>query len=511
MNFLSAGFLIFFPIVVILNFIVPSKLRKYFLLLSSYVFYGCIDPKLIVVPIIISIISYVFGILISNKKNHFICALGCIILTCILFFFKYSAFGAIGTSFIILQGIGYLIDVYKGEIEAEKDFIDLALFISFFVYVVSGPIERAGNILKQIKAGESTDFTEMPDKGKVVSFNKNDNDKIKKASDIDKWDTFRDGLLQMLWGYILKMVLADRFAIMVSTIYDTAGDGTFAGTGMFIGTICYSLQIYLDFCGYSCMGIGAARVLGFKIMDNFKSPYLSGSITEFWHRWHISLSSWLRDYVYINLGGSRCGNVRKFINILIVFLISGIWHGNGMTFVIWGLLHGIYQIIGNILKPIRDKGVELLKINRKSFSHRVYKVVFTFLLVNFAWIFFRANSIDHAFAIIRELRGFTPWILFDKTIYDMGMEMPDLIVMFFTMILVVVCDVYGYMNSNSLRRAISNTDEYLILQTNTLRYKILRQSIWMRWIIAISGIVFVVVFGLWGPGYNAENFIYGGF
>jgi len=246
-------------------------------------------------------------------------------------------------------------------------------------------------------------------------------------------------------------------------------------------------------------------VLGFKIMENFRAPYLSKSIAEFWHRWHISLSTWFRDYIYIPLGGNRKGKYRKYLNIIIVFLISGVWHGNGVTFIIWGLLHGLYQVIGFVLMPVRDRLVGILNIDRASLAHRIYKTVFTFALVNFAWIFFRAENLEMAKNIILDLKGFSPWILFDGSLYNMGMELPDLIIIFLGMIVVVISDVYQNKKYNA-----GNVPEG-ILDVNTMRYTLLTQPLWLRWIVSIFAILFIVVFGLWGPGYNSESFIYGGF
>ena len=472
MQFVSWGFLLFLPVVVLLNFIIPRKYRYIWLFVTSAFFYLSLDLKAVAVMAVSVVLTYFEGILlgrllegksVEGKKNGagekvLLAASIAVDVVLLLVFRAGSILGAIGISFYMLKAIGYLVDVYRGDVKAEKNFIKLALFVSFFTQVVSGPIERAGNMLPQFSYPVTVDFYRL-----------------------------RDGLLQMLWGYILKLVIADRLAIFVNSVYGSPAD--YPGTIVFIGTLFYTFEIYCDFAGYSHIAIGASRILGIDVIQNFDSPYMSASIAEFWRRWHISLSSWLRDYIYIPLGGNRKGVVRKYINILIVFSVSGIWHGTALTFLVWGILHALYQIIGYVLKPARDKLVEILKIDRNSFSHRMVKVVITFLLVNFAWIFFRADSLSTALLVIRKCFEFTPWVYSDGSIYKLGLNSPNFILA----------------NLGILGLAIADFISYRDIE---LREKLLAQGFWLRWIVVIIGVLLVFICGIWGPGYDAATFIY---
>ncbi len=460
MGFTSFSFLIFLPVVVLVNFIMPRKMRYVWLFVTSMVFYLCVDLKASWVLAVTIVLTYVEGLLIGKavglKALLFVSIAADVAL--LLVVRAGTVLGAVGISFYMLKAISYLIDVYRGDVRAEKNFVKLALFVSFFTQIVSGPIERARNMLPQFSYPMSVDY-----------------------------DLLRDGLLEMLWGYILKLVLADRLAIFVKTVYDNPQ--VQPGTIVFLATLFYTFEIYCDFAGYSHIAIGASRILGIDVMKNFDSPYMSGSIAEFWRRWHISLSGWLRDYIYIPLGGNRKGTVRKYLNILIVFAVSGIWHGTALTFLVWGLLHAVYQIIGYILQPIRDKCVEILKVRRESFSHRSIKVVFTFLLVNTAWVFFRAEDLPKALLILKKSCEFTPWVFSEGTIYQLGLNRANMGLVLLGILALIIVDVLGYLDIE-------------------FRDKIMSQGIWLRWIIMIFGVLLVLVCGVWGPGYDAGSFIY---
>lgn len=310
------------------------------------------------------------GIFLTSKK--FALAVCIVLNLAVLFFFKYNKFFfenvervlriifhiqftrpkfdvllPVGISFYTFQALGYVIDVYRDDINAEKNFFRYALFVSFFPQLVAGPIERSQNLLTQLAQKHKPNFEQM-----------------------------RDGLLLMLWGFFLKIVLADRIAIFVDTIY---GDiNKYGGWYLIVATVLFAVQIYCDFAGYSTIATGASEILGIRLMENFNAPYFSQSVSEFWRRWHISLSSWFRDYVYVPLGGNRKGTLRKYVNIMIVFLVSGLWHGAGWSYVAWGGLNGAYQVIGSVLKPLRDKTVAILGLHRDSFAHKMAK---TFLLL----------------------------------------------------------------------------------------------------------------------------------
>ncbi|SFC77500.1 MBOAT family O-acyltransferase [Butyrivibrio sp. YAB3001] len=494
MQVVSLAFLAFLAIISVVNIIIPRKCRYILLFLASMGFYISIDIKGMFVLSLSILSTYLSGIIIektallskdrsvsSNEKKEAagrnIVFIACIVVNvCLLLFFKYYGFfsrninsllgtdrvpmlsivAPIGISFYILKALSYLIDVKRGTLKAEKNLIKYALYVSFFTQIVSGPIDRAGNLISQFNFPVTVDF-----------------------------DRFRDGFLQILWGYFMKLVLADRMAIFVSAVYSDVKPGTIT----FIGTLLYTFEIYCDFGGYSHIVIGASRLLGIDVKNNFESPYLAASISEFWRRWHISLSSWLKDYIYIPLGGNRKGTFRKHLNILIVFAVSGLWHGANWTFIIWGLMHGVYQILGYIFKPLRDRAVRVFKVDRNQLSHRCFKIAVTFSLVNFAWIFFRAESVSQAVEIAKRSFEFTPWVLTNGDLYKQGLDSANLLLVLWGLILVICVDIANYKG-------------YII------REKIMGLSLWFRWAIMIAAIMVTVICGIWGPGYDAASFIY---
>lgn len=483
MSFISFAFLIFLPVAVLVNLIVPFRYRYIWMLIVSLGFYATAGIGAAVV-LVVSMLS-VYGAALC--MDRYVARAKQILIACIvfnlgiLFVFKYlnfffrilgiASFGAIedvrfnlimplGLSFYILKSVGYLIDVYRGDFVPEKNFLKFALFISFFPQIIAGPIERAGNMFKQFDNPAPVDF-----------------------------DRFRNGLYQMIWGYFLKLVVAERLAIFVKTVFDTDPELGIRGAVSYMAIALYTFEIYADFAGYSHIAIGVARIMGIDVMKNFESPYLAMSVAEFWRRWHISLSSWLRDYLYIPLGGNRKGTIRRYLNIIIVFVVSGLWHGADFTFLVWGLMHGVYQVIGKILTPARDKLMKVFNIGRSSFSHRVVKTAVTFVLVAYAWVFFRADSIGRAITIIKNSLYFTPWKYVDGTLYQYGLTRGSFLLGGFGVILMIVVDMFN-------NRGV------------VIREKILEQGLWLRWAILITGIVVTVVCGIWGPGYDAADFIY---
>ena len=277
----------------------------------------------------------------------------------------------IGISFFTFQAVGYLLDVYKKRVPVENNFLDFALFVSFFPQVTSGPISTANELLPQFKVPH-----------------------------VFRYEQGRDGLKMLIWGMFLKLVLADRIDIYVDTVYSNYVH--YSGAVCFCASIMYTLQIYCDFAGYSLMAIGIAKTLGFDLINNFERPYLAASITEFWRRWHISLTRWLTTHVYINLGGNRCSTTRQYVNIMITFLVSGLWHGANWTFVVWGALHGLYQIVEKALMGAKLKSELKGGLHKFSFV-RGFRIVATFMLVSFAWIFFRMPTIDGAIDVIEKI------------------------------------------------------------------------------------------------------------
>ncbi len=433
MVFNSLEFLIFLPIVLLLRYFTPTKYRWIPLLAASYYFYMYWDSKLIVLILFTTVVSYISANLIgrTDKKSLKNLYLWATLITSlgVLVFFKYynflansatgiiSAFGGgefdltldlilpVGISFYTFQTLSYVIDVYRGDIEAEPHFGYYALFVSFFPQLVAGPIERPSNLIPQLKEEHKFDRNE-----------------------------FINGFGIALVGFFKKLVVADVISVYVNAVYNDAAGAT--GLGVLVATVLFAVQIYCDFSGYTDIAIGCARMMGMGLMQNFNRPYIAESIKEFWARWHISLSTWFRDYLYIPLGGNRRGKWRKHLNVMIVFLVSGLWHGAAWTFVIWGALHGIYQVVGELTKAPKAKLYEKLGINTDTKFFHFGKRAVTFALVCFAWIFFRANNFKDLGILIAKL--FTDWgISLDyikNSISFMGLDL--------VMILAIVLSVY---------------------------------------------------------------------
>lgn len=492
MLFNSVHFMLFFPVVTLMYFLIKPKIRWVWLLISSYYFYMSWNPKYAILIGFSTIITYLSGIFISNAngiKNHIkrekvkfiFVVLSLVINLGILFFFKYYDFFfynisrvflianvkinypmfdiilPVGISFYTFQALSYTIDVYRGDIEAEKNLGKYALFVSFFPQLVAGPIEKSKDLLNQFN--------------NIYHF---------------EYNRVKNGLLLMLWGFFQKMVVADRAAIMVNTVYNSPSE--YGGFQIIIATLFFSFQIYCDFASYSNIAIGAAKVMGFQLTNNFEQPYFSRSIKDFWRRWHISLSSWFRDYLYIPLGGSRRGKLRTYINIMIVFLSSGLWHGASINFVIWGGLHGIYQIIGDMLRPIKERIINLFNIRNNVFSYKLMQIIINFTLVNFAWIFFRASSFSNAKIVVKNLFIFNPWVLIDGSVFTLGLDRREFLVVLISIIVVVIVD---------------------LLQRKMNIFEVLsEQNLVFRWGIYISAIVTILIFGSYGPAYSAQQFIY---
>lgn len=392
MLFNSFVFAIFLPIVFILYWALPHRFRWILMLAASYYFYMSWNAKYVVLILFTTFISYLAARLLEKakdykRKNGILAGT---ILACLglLFFFKYFNFVSqsvtdvlsmfalqlnpvilnlvlpVGISFYTFQTLSYVIDVYKGDITAEHHFGKYAAFISFFPQLVAGPIERASNLLPQIKAEHKFDYNQ-------ASY----------------------GLKLMAWGYFKKIVIADTLSQYVSKVYDAPQQ--FQGFSLVLATFFFTIQVYCDFSGYSDIAIGTAKMLGINLMKNFKSPYLSQSIREFWSRWHISLSTWFRDYIYIPLGGNRVSKLRHNFNLIITFLVSGLWHGANWTFVVWGGLHGIAQVLENSFIP--------KKWNKSKGITRILRIIIVFAFCSFAWIFFVSNTMDDAIYVINNL------------------------------------------------------------------------------------------------------------
>lgn len=399
MSFVSFQFIIFFILVTSLYFLLPHKFRWILLLFSSCIFYMAFIPKYIIILFILITIDYSAALLMDKAKGNYrkLLLLTSITATVlVLFIFKYFNFFVInlnslaqflywnysleilniilpiGLSFHTFQSLAYVIEVYRKRYKPERNLGIYALYVMFYPQLVAGPIERPQHLLPQFYKKHEFDYE------RVVS-----------------------GLRLMLFGFFQKIVIADRLAIIVNNVY---GNPTqFDSFALIFATIAFSFQIFCDFAGYSNIAIGVARVMGFNLVKNFDDPYGSKTIAQFWNRWHMSLYSWFRDYIYIPLGGSRVSGPRRILNILIVFLISGLWHGANWTFVAWGGLNGIYLVIHFLSKDYVNKFTDFIGLSRFKVLHSTVQVLFTFLLVSFSWILFRSKDFKQAYYIITHL------------------------------------------------------------------------------------------------------------
>jgi len=390
MLFNSLAFLLFFPIFCIVYYLLPvtyTRARNLFLLVASYFFYMWNTPAYALILLGCTIVTYFSAILLERLetgKARKRCLIGNIILNIsVLVFFKYFHFITdntvallrhagipcavpgleillpVGISFYIFQALGYTIDVYRRRTPAERDFPTYALFVSFFPQLVAGPIERSYRLLPQFREQHTLEY-----------------------------DNVAAGARMMVWGYFLKLVLADRCALYVDSIFNNVPYHN--GGSFLLATLLFAFQIYGDFAGYSLIAIGTARILGFRLMENFQRPYFADSLTDFWRRWHISLSSWFKDYLYFPLGGNRVGPLRRSFNLFITFLISGLWHGASWTFICWGALHGIVIVVEKFFRNLGRPSSALL---------RVLRCLLTFILVALLWVLFRANNLSDALTV----------------------------------------------------------------------------------------------------------------
>lgn len=490
MLFNSLQFAIFFPVAALIYFVIPKKMRCLWLLLASYVFYMSASPKYVVFLLFSTLVTYAGGLLVeraeAKKKKFymwltFLCSLGVLGLLKYFDFLlgnvnallglagiapvnkPFSIGLPVGISFYTFQSLGYMVDVYRGDTKAEQNILNYALFVSFFPVILSGPIERSGNLLRQIR--------ELPEKA------------------LWNYERVAGGLTLLLFGLFQKMVIADRIAILANQVFDNYHMyGTF---GLTVGAIAYTIQIYCDFASYSMMAFGVAKVLDFGIIENFQTPYFSRSMREFWRRWHISLSSWFRDYLYIPLGGSRCGKWRRYFNLMVTFLASGLWHGASWSFVVWGGLHGLYQVIGYELRGMKDRINEKLHTKTDCLSYKLGQVLVTFCLTAFAWIFFRAGSLRDAFGYIRRMvTKPDPWCLFNGELYNLGLDRVEMNVLFVSLLVLLLVDLIRYLKKQQM-------DAFLA-----------EQNLWFRWGALLALIAAVAIFGIYGPGYDAQQFIY---
>lgn len=476
MRMVSVWFLLFVASVFLLYFLMPYRARPWILLVASVVFYSLFDCRAFVFLTASAISIWLGGMWVEKVRKTGPLAVIVVFNIGILVAVKYlnAAVGGfcdcfdfvapslsivlpLGVSFYTLQAVSYVWDVSAGRLPAERNFFKLFLYLVFFPTVMQGPISRYGQLGGQLWTPHEFDY-----------------------------DRAKSGLQLALWGFFKKMVIADRAALLVDTIF--APNATMEGFPVLLGVLCYSIQIYADFSGCVDICRGISEVFGIDLVENFRHPYFATSVKDFWRRWHISLSSWLKDYVYIPLGGNRRGSFRKYLNILIVFGVSGIWHGVGINFFIWGLLHGVYQIFDGLTVKIRERALTFCGVDFASFSFRLGQRIATFALVTFAWIFFRAPTLGDAWSVLKRLFVFNPWTWTDGSYLQYGLDSKDLDVLLVSLVVLVVVSC--------------------LQERGRVREMLARQTLWFRWCIYLLGVFATLIFGIYGPGYSASQFIY---
>ncbi len=496
MLFNSLQYVLFLPIVIGIYFLLPHRFRWILLLAASYFFYMCWNVSYAALIAISTLITFASGLLIGRENEkltkgmqseqkakqhkHIWVALSFTINLAILAFFKYSpmvlrtigdvsAFIGksvtvpdfryllpVGISFYTFQALSYTMDVYRGTIKPSRSIGKYALFVSFFPQLVAGPIERSSHLLPQFD--------------RVMKFD------IVRA---------RKAFLLILWGMFKKVVIADRIAPTVDQVFSNVGANN--AVTYIVAAFLFAIQIYCDFSAYTDIAIGSANIMGFDIMKNFRRPYFSKSISEFWHRWHISLSSWFRDYLYIPLGGSRVKKARWIFNIMVVFVVSGLWHGASWSFVLWGALHGTYLVIGRLSRPLKDRALDKLNIRKDHKLIAFISGLITFALVCIGWIIFRADSIADAWIMIRGIFEFGSYAASaPATLSLLNLSVNDLAFIVLSCVILLCVQ---------------------IMQTKVSIREYLERRAWpVRWVVYICLIFGIILLGYYGLG--DSSFIY---
>lgn len=471
MSFVSISFIIFLLIIILCYYIVPVRFQYLILLLGSICFYFIFSIQAFAFLLGSTVIAFAGAIYLARAPKEwlrrctvaFVIGLNIFLLIGLKYFSfwtdKSSFVVPLGISFYTLSLVGYMIDISRNKYDPEKNFLYFLLYTSYFPHILQGPIARYDKLGKQFKLYHSFDYVRVT-----------------------------RGCQLMIWGYLKKMVIADRAAVFVDAVYGQVATGS--GTLFLVASLFYTVQIYADFSGCVDIALGVSEIFGIKLTDNFEQPYLAVSIQDFWRRWHISLSSWFRDYLYIPLGGNRKGTVRRWLHVLIVFGVSGFWHGVGINYIIWGLLHGIYQAVGNLFMPVRRCVAKILHTEKETTGIRAVHIMGTCLLVNFAWIFFRVTDLSQAVTIIRMIfTDFSPWILTDGTLYTFGLSEKSMHLLILMTGILFFVDVLH-------ERGIS------------IRQQISRECLFIRWVLYLGAVYAILLFGIYGIGYDSSSFIY---
>lgn len=480
----SCAYLTLLVGLLLLYYVYPKKVQWILLLAFSIVFiiFATTDVKVYMYILFTVLVSYIGSNLIGrvkdNKKKKIIQAITVILLVLQLLLLKYinffgssainliNIFGAnlnwnlfsiivpIGVSYYTLIAIGYVIDVGRGKVNPQKNIFKHTLFVLYFPQLTSGPFTRYDQMENELYVEHNFEFENI---------------------------TF--GFQRIIWGIFKKLVISERLAIIANTVFN--GYTEFGGINVIIGAIAFTLQLYTDFSGCIDIVLGTSRTLGIKLPENFNTPFFSKTIPEFWRRWHMTLNTWFRDYIYFPLGGSRKGKVRTYVNLMIIFLISGLWHGAAWTYVIWGALNGlyscIYKIADGVLNPFINKLRKIFGLNKERNTYKVMQMFITFGLTCFAFIFFRAETVSQAVTMIKNIVSF-------QAIGDLGLTSSDYIITLLSGILLFIVSI--------------------LKQKYNIREQIANQHIVIRYGIWIGLILIILLFGYYGVGYDSSNFIY---
>ncbi len=486
MSYLSLTFAAFVAVMLVLYYLLPMKLRPWILLAGSLFFYGCFDLRYMIFLLVAAASTFLCARFLPRLKKKGFWIGGCIVLNAAIWFaikelpwllltadrlFQkvglpslpvLSWLVPVGLSYFTLQAIGYLVDVYKGRIQAETNFFRYLLFLSWFPAIVQGPISRYEQLMPQLQNNKKFSF-----------------------------DTTRSNLLLILFGLVKKMVIADRLGIFVNACF-----GKFTelhGAILYLAAVGYAIQLYTDFSGCVDLCRGVSGLFGVDLVRNFDRPYLALSIKDFWGKWHISLSNWLKNFIYIPLGGNRKGTGRKYLNIFITFMVSGLWHGAGFNFFLWGALHAIYQIVGQVTLPFRKKVKALIGVKEGSLSERIFQTVITFHLVTFAWIIFRAGGLMTGLSYIKNMFSSADLlVLLNGDLFKFGLSRNYIALLLVHIAVLFVVEV------------CTKSQQHLIKSVE-------RRNLVLRWFVFLVLIFDILLFGVYGSGYNPSGFLYGGF
>ena len=483
MAVISLSFLAFCVVVMLGYFVLPMKVRPYWLLVASFFFYGCFGVEAFLLIGFTVLTTYtcarVVAVLAEKEKNKW--AKAVLIITLVLNFgiiaatkylnYSLSLLGRmidqdmpvfsliipLGIAFYSMQAAGYCLDVYRRKYAPERNLLKYALYMTFFPIIMQGPISRYDQLSPSLFTPHRFSFKRM-----------------------------KSGLSLVLWGLFKKMVIADRAAIVVNQVFGHYAE--YSGAEIVVAALLYTVQIYTDFSGCVDISRGIAEVMGISLADNFDHPYFSTSIKDFWRRWHRSLSFWFRDYLYIPLGGSRKGKIHKYLNLMIVFFVSGLWHGVGLHYIAWGLLQGVYQIAGELTQKTRYRLYDACGINREGRVFQLGQRVVTFGLVVISWVFFRADGLISALKMLKMVLFGCPWLLTNGALLKLGLDGLDWNVLIVS--LGILLSVSCLQERMSIRQALE------------------RQSFVVRYPVYIVAVLVILIFGIYGPGYDVSQFLY---